>query len=68
MPERQAAVNHQYCRLLVGFGGSQTRKLHRNGSGAALEKIGYNGRLTIEGGDLSTEEHSKRLDLIIAGK
>ena len=35
---------------------------------AALEKIGYNGWLTIEGGDLSTEEHSKRLDLIIAGK
>ena len=24
--------------------------------------------MTIEGGDLSLEEHSKRLDLIIAGK
>lgn len=35
---------------------------------AALEKIGYNGWLTIEGGDLSPEEDSKRLDLIIAGK
>jgi len=35
---------------------------------AALEKIGYNGWMTIEGGDLSTEENSKRLDLIIAGK
>ena len=35
---------------------------------AALDQIGYNGWLTIEGGDLSTEENSKRLDLIIAGK
>ena len=35
---------------------------------AALEKIGYSGWMTIEGGDLSTEENSKRLDLIIAGK
>ena len=35
---------------------------------AALEKIGYNGWMTIEGGDLSTEENSQRLDLIIAGK
>jgi hexulose-6-phosphate isomerase len=35
---------------------------------AALDKVGYNGWMTIEGGDLSTEEHSKRLDLIIAGK
>jgi L-ribulose-5-phosphate 3-epimerase len=35
---------------------------------SALEKVGYNGWLTIEGGDLSLEEHSKRLDLIIAGK
>ena len=35
---------------------------------AALERIGYNGWMTIEGGDLSTEENSKRLDLIIAGK
>jgi hexulose-6-phosphate isomerase len=34
----------------------------------ALEKVGYNGWLTIEGGDLSLEEHSRRLDLIIAGK
>jgi len=35
---------------------------------AALDKIGYSGWMTIEGGDLSTEENSKRLDLIIAGK
>lgn len=35
----------------------------------AIDKIGYNGYLTIEGsGDLSLEERSKRLDLIIAGK
>jgi L-ribulose-5-phosphate 3-epimerase len=34
----------------------------------ALDEIGYNGWLTIEGGDLSPAEHSKRLDLIIAGK
>ena len=30
--------------------------------------IGYNGWMTIEGGDLSLAENSKRLDLIIAGK
>jgi L-ribulose-5-phosphate 3-epimerase len=35
---------------------------------AALDKIGYNGWMTIEGGSLSTEENSKRLDLIIAGQ
>jgi L-ribulose-5-phosphate 3-epimerase len=35
---------------------------------AALDKIGYNGWLTIEGGNLSTEENSQRLDLIIAGR
>lgn len=35
---------------------------------AALDKIGYNGWMMIEGGDLSTEENSKRLDLIIAGR
>ena len=35
---------------------------------AALDQIDYNGWLTIEGGDLSDQEHSKRLDLIIAGK
>ena len=34
----------------------------------ALDRIGYDGWMTIEGGDLSPEEHSKRLDLIIAGK
>jgi hexulose-6-phosphate isomerase len=34
----------------------------------ALEAVNYNGWLTIEGGDLSLEEHSRRLDLIIAGK
>ena len=35
---------------------------------AALEKVNYNGWMTIEGGGCSTQEHSKRLDLIIAGK
>ena len=34
---------------------------------AALEKVGYNGWATIEGGSCSTAEHSRRLDLIIAG-
>jgi len=34
-----------------------------------IEKIGYNGFMTIEGsGKLSVEERSKRLDAIIAGK
>ena len=35
---------------------------------AALDEVGYNGWMTIEGGDLSLAENSKRLDLIIAGK
>ncbi|MCX7050249.1 MAG: sugar phosphate isomerase/epimerase [Candidatus Sumerlaeota bacterium] len=35
---------------------------------AALEKIGYSGWMTIEGGKLSVAEHGKRLDMIIAGK
>jgi L-ribulose-5-phosphate 3-epimerase len=34
----------------------------------ALDEVGYNGWMTIEGGDLSLAENSKRLDLIIAGK
>jgi len=34
----------------------------------ALDEVGYHGWMTIEGGGLSLEEHSKRLDLIIAGK
>ena len=34
----------------------------------ALDDIGYNSWLTIEGGDLSVQEHGKRLDLIVAGK
>lgn len=34
----------------------------------ALARIGYEGWMTIEGGDLSPDEHSRRLDLIIAGK
>ena len=34
----------------------------------ALDDIDYNGWMTIEGGDLSPAEHSRRLDLIIAGK
>ncbi len=33
-----------------------------------LERIGYSGWMTIEDRGLSTEEFSKRLDLIIAGK
>ena len=35
---------------------------------SALDKIGYNGWMTIEGGDLSLEDHGRRLDSIIAGK
>jgi len=35
---------------------------------AALDKVGYRGWMTIEGGELSLAENSKRLDLIIAGK
>ncbi len=34
----------------------------------ALARVGYDGWMTIEGGDLSPQEHSKRLDLIIAGQ
>jgi len=34
----------------------------------ALEQVGYSGWLTIEGGKLSPEEASRRLDLIIDGK
>jgi hexulose-6-phosphate isomerase len=35
---------------------------------AALDQIGYNGWLTIEGGtDITHEEHARRLDLIIRG-
>lgn len=34
----------------------------------ALDDVGYNGWLTIEGGDLSLEAHSKRLDQILAGE
>lgn len=34
----------------------------------ALDQVGYNGWMTIEGGDVSLEEHNRRLDLIIAGK
>lgn len=34
---------------------------------AALDRVGYSGWYTIEGGDLSVEEHSRRLDLILAG-
>ncbi len=35
---------------------------------AALDAVGYKGWMTIEGGDLSLAENSRRLDLIIAGK
>jgi hexulose-6-phosphate isomerase len=35
---------------------------------AALEKVGYSGWMTIEGGDLSMAEHNQRLDAIIAGQ
>lgn len=34
----------------------------------ALERVGYNGWLTVEGGSCTLEEHSQRMDLIIAGK
>ena len=34
----------------------------------ALAEIGYNGWMSIEGGDLSPKEHSRRFDLILAGK
>ena len=34
----------------------------------ALDQVGYNGWMTIEGGGQSLEEHSRRLDRIIAGK
>lgn len=34
----------------------------------AIERVGYNGFCTIEGGNLPPAEHCKRLDLIIAGK
>lgn len=33
----------------------------------ALDDIRYSGWMTIEGGDVSLEEHSKRLDAILAG-
>jgi L-ribulose-5-phosphate 3-epimerase len=35
---------------------------------AALEKVNYSGWMTIEGGGCTMAEHSRRLDLIIAGK
>jgi hexulose-6-phosphate isomerase len=35
---------------------------------AAIEAIGYQGWMTIEGGSLSLAEHSRRLDQIIAGR
>jgi hexulose-6-phosphate isomerase len=35
---------------------------------AALDRAGYNGFLTIEGGSLSPAEHARRLDRIIAGE
>ena len=34
----------------------------------ALAEIGYDGWMSIEGGDLSPKEHSRRFDLILAGK
>jgi len=34
----------------------------------ALDDVGYQGWLSIEGGTLSLEENSRRLDLILAGK
>jgi len=33
----------------------------------ALDEVGYAGWMTIEGGNCSLEEHSRRLDLILAG-
>jgi hexulose-6-phosphate isomerase len=46
----------------------RTGSVNWPGVRAALEKVNYSGWMTIEGGDCSPEEHSKRLDLIIAGK
>jgi len=34
----------------------------------AIERVGYQGWMTIEGGKCSREEHSQRLDQIIAGQ
>jgi hexulose-6-phosphate isomerase len=34
---------------------------------SALDDVNYNGWMTIEGGDLTLDEHSKRLDQILAG-
>jgi hexulose-6-phosphate isomerase len=34
----------------------------------ALDRVGYNGWMTIEGGNVSLEEHSRRLDLILAAQ
>jgi len=34
---------------------------------SALEAVNYSGWMTIEGGNLSLEEHSRRLDAIVAG-
>lgn len=34
----------------------------------ALADVGYSGWMSIEGGDLSPKEHSRRFDLILAGK
>ena len=35
---------------------------------SAIDDVGYNGWMTIEGGDLSIAEHSRRLDDIIGGR
>jgi len=35
---------------------------------SALDEVGYNGWMTIEGGSLSRQEHSRRLDQILAGQ
>ena len=35
---------------------------------AALEKVGYKGWMTIEGGSIPLPEQARRLDLIVAGK
>ena len=42
--------------------------VHRPVVRKALDEVRYSGWMTIEGGNCSLEEHSKRLDLIIAGK
>jgi hexulose-6-phosphate isomerase len=51
----------EFCNIRDG-------SIHWPAVRAALDAVGYNGWMSIEGGDLSLAENSRRLDLIIAGK